>query len=528
MPTFRRQLAKAHAACLVLLKILVLPVPHAHAQDHQSLVSSYYFTGNARDSVSDNHGIVRGPTLTNDRFGNPGAAYSFDGENDYLTLGTNSDLKLVEMSISLWMKVNDFSSNRHRYNGMVFLSTRARESEEYYEAYAVGVYLDPAKVGAACSSRQQEQSGCIAREPVKAGVWYHVVFMFNTDSLYLYVNGVFQQKNYKGFISNYFPSDSVLLGYVTNYFVGRKGYNYSYFNGCLDDVKLYSKVLTPAEILQLYNEPDPKLAAKAETPISWEQIRKLLARLWYIPSALLLFLVAFILNQRRLRAIRRREKERMQLEHKLLEMEVRVIRNQMNPHFISNCLAAIQNLILTKEIDKAGQYLAKFSYFMRQVLENSEKVHLSLREELEIVRLNVELEQLRFKDSFKFTLEVDQKVNTSDVFVPSLITQPFIENAIWHGLLPLRQGDPELNVNVYPHQQHVVIEIRDNGVGRSANGTSHRKASKGTRLAMEKIESVNRLMASDDHRLNIIDLFNESGKPAGTQVVIEIANNGKD
>ena len=131
----------------------------------------------------------------------------------------------------------------------------------------------------------------------------------------------------------------------------------------------------------------------------------------------------------------------------------------MNPHFISNSLAAIQNLIYSNEIEKAGLYLAKFSFFLRQVLEYSEKNFITVEEELAVIRSNVELEQLRFKNNFTVSITVDETIHIEEVLMPSLITQPFIENAIWHGLLPLTERDPHLEIRFYVKNNRVFVEM---------------------------------------------------------------------
>jgi ligand-binding sensor domain-containing protein len=240
-------------------------------------------------------------------------------------------------------------------------------------------------------------------------------------------------------------------------------------------------------------------------------------------SCLLLFIVAIfgVIQMRNSRNLKK-QREFYELNHKVKELEIKVIKAQMNPHFISNCLAAIQNLIYANQVAKAGQYLAKFSFFLRQVLDYSDKTYITLEEELDFIKLNTELELLRFKNNFTFNIHVDKDVKLNEILIPSLITQPFIENAIWHGLLPLKERDPKLEVRVISAKETILIEIEDNGVGRSAEGPFTNKNSKGTKLANDKIDSINKLRESNDFKMEIFDLVDENRNPRGTKIIIQL------
>ncbi len=209
----------------------------------------------------------------------------------------------------------------------------------------------------------------------------------------------------------------------------------------------------------------------------------------------------------------------------MYDLEIKVVKAQMNPHFISNCLAAIQELIYNNEVDKAGQYIAKFSFFMRQILNYSDRNLVTLKEELEMISLNMELEQLRFKDDFEFILKVENEIETTEVMIPSLITQPFIENAIWHGLLPLKGiRKPKLKLTIKPENGFINIEIEDNGVGRMDKGVNSSRNSKGTKLVKDKLEHMNKLANAPIYDLKIVDLHDANGKAAGTKIIIQIKN----
>src|SRR5690606_25820377 len=124
----------------------------------------------------------------------------------------------------------------------------------------------------------------------------------------------------------------------------------------------------------------------------------------------------------------------------LAKSEMKALRNQMNPHFIFNAINSIQHYVLTNERELANRYLVKFSKLMRNILELSKEELITLTEELETARLYLEIESLRFNNAFGFTIGCESGIDPSSIKLPPLLVQPFIENAIWHGLL-LKEGE---------------------------------------------------------------------------------------
>ena len=152
----------------------------------------------------------------------------------------------------------------------------------------------------------------------------------------------------------------------------------------------------------------------------------------------------------------------------------------------------------------------------------SDKNFISIEDELEIIKLNIELEQLRFKNKFSYELMMSNDVDVENTFIPSLITQPFIENAIWHGLLPLNgERNAELKIRIYKKDNLPIIEIEDNGIGRKERLVKGH-ISKGTKLVEDKIESLNKLSQSSNYRLLVNDLNDENGNSVGTKVLIQL------
>lgn len=208
-------------------------------------------------------------------------------------------------------------------------------------------------------------------------------------------------------------------------------------------------------------------------------------------------------------------------------LEQKLFRVQMNPHFMSNCLAAIQELIYANDYKKASLYLAKFSFFLRQILNHSEKPYVSLAQEIEIINLYIELEQLRFMDKFTFELNISNEVDIYDIYIPTLLTQPIIENAIWHGLIPLKEiRKPTLLIYIYKKDSFYYIDIIDNGVGRIDKHIRNKpnRTSKGTGLVQDKITHVNRLLNNNSYNLKYEDLKNNKNNPLGTKVTIQLTD----
>jgi tetratricopeptide (TPR) repeat protein len=207
------------------------------------------------------------------------------------------------------------------------------------------------------------------------------------------------------------------------------------------------------------------------------------------------------------------------------DLQAQALRAQMNPHFIFNSLNSIQFLISRQETSKAIDYLSKFALLLRKVMDNSEKNFIPLSDEIELLNLYLQLESLRFDGSFAYHIDV-QVDNPNAHQVPPLVVQPYIENAILHGLMP-KTGNRQLHIR-FSQQPHLLLcEIQDNGIGRTAameNSKRKRKLfnSKGMNYTDQRIKVMNNMF---DHqsRIKVTDLVAE-GKANGTLVSIAFAN----
>ena len=218
------------------------------------------------------------------------------------------------------------------------------------------------------------------------------------------------------------------------------------------------------------------------------------------------------------------DQARAALEKKAAGLEMQALRAQMNPHFIFNCLSAIDNLIQQGRNDQATRYLTRFARLIRLVLESSRKNTISFEKDMDAMRLYLEMEQFRCNGSFDFAIEVDDALGGADVQVPPLIIQPFIENAIHHGLLNKPSGERRLVIRAWIDGPALTYEITDNGIGRTRadalrqlNKPHHE--SMGIGITRERLKLHNPGNAEDT--VEIIDL-DESGGSTGTQALVRI------
>ncbi len=212
----------------------------------------------------------------------------------------------------------------------------------------------------------------------------------------------------------------------------------------------------------------------------------------------------------------------LQNQKRLLLAEQKALRSQMNPHFIFNALNSIRRYILENDSEQADFYLTSFALLMRKVLDNSKKNFVSLYDEIETLKIYLNLEQMRFDQSFKFSLETDPYLDLHNWMIPPMLIQPFIENAIWHGLAP-KKKDGILQISFSREGKYVKCVIEDNGIGRkkAAEISARRKGHKSTGLKNidERIQLLKKLYNLEIN-IDIKDLYDSEGNPAGTKVTI--------
>ncbi len=227
-----------------------------------------------------------------------------------------------------------------------------------------------------------------------------------------------------------------------------------------------------------------------------------------------------------MRSNRLRNKRRIsEMNRKIAEVTQANLRQQMNPHFIFNTLNSIQYYMYQHDKLATNNYLTKFSTLMRKVLDNSRHTSVPLSDELSALNLYLELECIRFKDKFDFSIVVDDEIDPLMYKVPTMLIQPYVENSITHGLMPL-EGKGSVRIDIRMNENCLLCTIEDNGIGRKAAMERSRLRepnhnSLGTQITESRLDLVNSLYGTS-LKTQYTDLTNEKGEPTGTRVEIHI------
>jgi ligand-binding sensor domain-containing protein len=198
---------------------------------------------------------------------------------------------------------------------------------------------------------------------------------------------------------------------------------------------------------------------------------------------------------------------------------------QMDPHFVFNTLNSIQSFIIKNDRLASSQYLSKFARLMRIILNSSQKQAVPLSDEISALTLYLELESLRFQQKFDYNLVVDPSIDSSACFIPAFLIQPFIENAIWHGIMGLKETG-RIDIEFQKNQNQLTCIVEDNGIGRKRSmelktAVPVTKQSYGIALVESRLELLNNLY-DIDMKILFVDLYNEDGQPSGTRVIINL------
>jgi len=219
------------------------------------------------------------------------------------------------------------------------------------------------------------------------------------------------------------------------------------------------------------------------------------------------------------------DKKQSDLQQQAIELEMQALRAQMNPHFIFNCLNAINGFILRNDSETAADYLTKFSRLIRMVLNNSQRKLISLEEDMETLGLYLYIEKLRFTNNFQYKINCDDGVDALSIFIPPMLLQPFAENAIWHGLMQ-KDGNGELLIELHREENILHCTITDNGIGRKKatslkSKSAEKNKSLGLQITKKRMALLNQDL-NDQNFFEIHDLKDERGNATGTRVSLKI------
>jgi hypothetical protein len=274
------------------------------------------------------------------------------------------------------------------------------------------------------------------------------------------------------------------------------------------------------------------LMLEKETELAQSNIRQTRLFLFGISGFLvvILFMVLLYLRQNRLKE-----------EQDKIVLQQRLFRSQMNPHFLYNSLASIQNFIVTEDPDNASIYLSRFSSLVRSILDSSNEEFVALDKEIRLIDNYLALQKVRFPDKFDYIIDIDPDLDTENVMIPPMLAQPFIENAIEHGIkhkkdkgrieVRIRRSFEQLNNRTIEQLnsrtvEQTIFEIEDDGIGRKAAGElllkqdpDHR--SMATMISRQRISAINK-KSKQKITMDIIDLKDDQGEALGTKVVFVI------
>ncbi len=269
----------------------------------------------------------------------------------------------------------------------------------------------------------------------------------------------------------------------------------------------------------VWNEQELQLKIKIRSPF-WKK--------WWF-TALCLILVAGLVywwNRYRESQVKKEERLKATLTQQIAETEMKALRAQMNPHFIFNSLNSIQKYILQNDHFAASQYLTRFSRLIRLILDHSNQNNILLSSELDLLKLYIEMESLRFDNKFNYEIKVNEGVNPETTEVPSMLIQPYIENAIWHGLLHKEEKGNLLIVFSKNTGSELVVTIQDDGIGREMASELKskqvlKKKSYGMQITEDRIGIINKIQ-NINATCAIEDVIDSRGNVAGTKVVLTI------
>jgi hypothetical protein len=274
-----------------------------------------------------------------------------------------------------------------------------------------------------------------------------------------------------------------------------------------------------AELQMLYEsqrkEQELELLSK-ENEVQRITINKSRNRLYFLAGVFsLVFIIGYLLMLY----------QKLRIKHKVVELKQKNLNQQMNPHFVYNCLNSIQSYIFQNDINRSVDYLSKFAKLMRNILLSSQQEYMTLHDEAEQLSLYLELESMRFKGKFNYTIKVDEKIDPHYYKIPTLLIQPFVENSLWHGIQN-KPGKGHINIEFRLATNHLFCSIEDNGIGRAKaaqikNEYQKNHNSLGTRITSDRMKLL-RILYGNKLEIKYIDLINDMNKPAGTRVEINL------
>lgn len=467
----------------------------AYSQAQSKPTAKFSFNnGSDYDEVNNKKAKLNNVTYIMDRFGNDNHAVYFSGNmSSYINLGSYKELKPTVGTISLWVNIEykAWSGKGPLYNPIIL--TKNARLDDFYEAYAMYYLLETNNLVAVSSQDSTKEVGLFYLKTFERNKWHHLAIAYDNENFWMYVDGKLEGKISKNFETKFLETDSVVLGATAN----KK--NMRFLIGRIDDVEFYDKVLAENEVTELYNAPNPN-----RSKIIFQKSMMILL------CGSIVFLL-YLLVHYYIKISLRKGRQRLELTNLLLENELRINRALMNPHFIFNSLNTLHNYILMNNVDKASNYLIKFSKLIRKILESNLSDTINLEMEIELIQRYMEIESLRFNERLKYAIIVEPSIVSSTITIPIMMIQPFIENSVWHGLKD-KSGDKIVTVSFSLYEEkYLKCVIEDNGTGRKKRSlNSIEKKSLGTGFVQQRLNLLNKIY-NLNASLTIFDKVGNSG-----------------
>lgn len=305
------------------------------------------------------------------------------------------------------------------------------------------------------------------------------------------------------------------------------GYDKKWYESSFDNPIRYSKLPDGTYTLQVKSVYNNQVSNHISTYVFTIQSVFWKTKWFIIGSILFLGILIYAIYFFRLKYLldqKNKEIEKQKLIQEINKSKLMAIKSQMNPHFIFNALNSIQEFIMLNKKELASNYLADFADLMRSYLQHSQEDEVSLKEELEALELYLKLEKIRFENDFEYRIDCDKNIHKDEVYIPSFLIQPFVENAIKHGLLH-KNGNKLLEVKIEKNSAHTIsCQIVDNGIGRDASAILNQKRkyqSFATKANQKRFEILNQ-NSKEKIELLIEDLFDSTNQSVGTKVILII------
>ncbi len=249
---------------------------------------------------------------------------------------------------------------------------------------------------------------------------------------------------------------------------------------------------------------------------------------WWFKVFIILVIIGLVIAVfiYRLKIFKKRERLKMIRQTKLSNAELKALRSQMNPHFIFNAINSVQYFITNNDPASSQRYLSKFAKLIRYVVDNSKPVAIPLTKELEALNLYLDLESLRFENKFEYTIHIHDNVDVENSMIPSMLIQPYVENAIWHGLMH-KETTGKITITLESKEKALICVIEDNGIGRKKSGEvlkakkNEFHKSVGMSITRERLDIINRKNNSN-LTITITDLEDAAGNALGTKVELNL------